>query len=127
MGTSLQCLAVATDRTPTRPRHVDPYARACLEALSSTGAGRWISVGGAFGIAHYDDYRATHDVDAWWMPEASRANRDACVRVLEDCLGRFGSVRTRAWGDVVSVELQLEGRTAFSFQIASRVGALSEP
>ncbi len=36
----------------------------------------------------------------------------------------FGEVRTRAWGDVVSVELVQEGRAVFTFQIANRTAQL---
>jgi hypothetical protein len=60
-----------------------------------------VSLGGAFGLAHYYEYRTTHDLDAWWTSEA-----------------------TRAWGDVVSVELRQGGRTTFSFQIAARSALL---
>lgn len=36
----------------------------------------------------------------------------------------FGEVRTRAWGEVVSVELLREGRAVFSFQVAHRSAQL---
>lgn len=46
------------------------------------------------------------------------------MAILEETLGSFGSVKTRAWGDVVSVELRREDRTVFSFQIAHRSAQL---
>jgi hypothetical protein len=36
-------------------------------------------------------------------------------------------VRTRAWGDVVSVELAQEAKTVFSFQVAHRSAQLDAP
>lgn len=39
----------------------------------------------------------------------------------------FGEVRTRTWGDVMSVELRQEGRAIFSFQIANRSVLLEAP
>jgi hypothetical protein len=29
----------------------------------------------ALGLLHYLDYRPTHDVDAWWVPEATSDGR----------------------------------------------------
>ena len=49
------------------------------------------------------------------------------VHTLETSLSHFGSVRVRAWGDVVSIELSLDGKTVFSFQIAARTLRLEEP
>src|SRR5437870_3338550 len=105
---------------PVRPSRVPEFAEACLDAISSSGLGRWISLGGAFGLAHYLEYRETHDVDAWWIESAGTEQRQQIARVLETALGRFGEVRVRSWGEVVSVELRQKGRTVFSFQIASR-------
>lgn len=56
---------------PQRPRHIPEYASVCLEALVASNLGETISVGGAFGLLHYLDYRPTHDVDAWWVPAAT--------------------------------------------------------
>jgi hypothetical protein len=103
------------------------YAEACLLALSAQGIGREISLGGAFGLAHYYEYRLTHDVDAWWMPEATAEERQQVVQAIEDALRPFGLVHVRTWGDVVSVELRQEKRTVFSFQVAHRSAQLSPP
>jgi len=110
-----------------RPTLVSEYARACLEALSSSGCGRWLSLGGAFGMAHYFEYRPTHDVDAWWVGPVNREERHQVIRTLEEALQPFGQVHTRSWGDVVSVELTQQGKTVFSFQIARRSAQLAEP
>ena len=112
---------------PKLPKEISPFARSCLDALAEGGLGRHLSIGGAFGLAHYHEYRPTHDVDAWWRQSATRENRDAIVAVLGKTLGSFGNVRTRVWGDVVSVELEQNGKTVFSFQIADRSAQLEEP
>ena len=112
---------------PRLPKEISPFARSCLDALAEGGLGRHLSIGGAFGLAHYHEYRPTHDVDAWWRQSATRENRDAIVAVLGKTLGSFGKVRTRAWGDVVSIELEQSGKTIFSFQIAERSAQLEEP
>jgi hypothetical protein len=98
-----------------------------LAALAASGRGRYISLGGAFGLSHYIEYRQTKDVDAWWVESATSAERAAIITVLQDALRPFGEVRTRAWGDVVSVELQEESSTVFSFQIAERSAELEVP
>lgn len=112
---------------PSRPQFTSVYAQASLDALSSARVGRWISLGGAFGLAHYDEYRVTKDVDAWWMEGASPRERDAVTAVIEEALGRFGAVRTRRWGEVVSIELRIEEKVVFAFQIAQRSARLAQP
>jgi hypothetical protein len=108
-----------------RPKQMSEHAEACLLALSAQGLGRKISLGGAFGLAHYYEYRPTHDVDAWWMPEATAEERQQVVQAIQDTLRPFGPVRVRTWGDVVSVELQQEERTVFGFQVAHRSAQLA--
>lgn len=112
---------------PHRPTHMPDYAEACLQALAANGLGEKISLGGAFGLLHYFDYRPTHDVDAWWVPSATAEDRRQVIRVIEETLQSFGQVKKRAWGDVVSVELMREGKTVFSFQIAHRSAQLEPP
>ena len=90
---------------PQRPRQVSEYALACFDALSANNLGQYISLGGAFGLAHYFEYRTTHDVDAWWVEPVSTEDRQQVIWILEKTLQAFGQVRTRSWGDVVSVEL----------------------
>ena len=107
-----------------RPKHISEYAEACLQALATGKLGEKISLGGAFGLLHYLDYRSTHHVDAWWAPTATAEDRRRVINVLEAALEPFGQVKIRAWGDVVSVELMQEGKTVFSFQIARRSAQL---
>jgi predicted nucleotidyltransferase component of viral defense system len=112
---------------PRQPSHLSLYARACLDALVKASLADCISLGGALGLFHYLDYRLTRDVDAWWSDTVTEKQRLAVIQVLKNALATFGSVRVRSWGDVDSVELQQEGRTVFSFQVARRSAHLEEP
>lgn len=109
---------------PQRPTHLPEYSESCLQALVKHNLGDKISLGGALGLLHYLDYRPTHDVDAWWSMTASAEDHRRVIEVIETALRVFGPIRTRSWGDVVSIELEREGRTVFSFQIASRSAQL---
>jgi hypothetical protein len=106
------------------PKNVSEYAKLTLKNLSAHNLGNHLSLGGAFGLLHYLDYRATYDVDAWWAPNVSAVDQEAVLSVVENTLSQFGLVRKRAWGDVVSVELQQNQQTVFSFQIAHRSAQL---
>ena len=103
-----------------RPDNLPPYADLCLQALADNDLGHTFSLGGAFGLMHYFEYRSTYDVDAWWQPETTSAEQQQVISVLEAALNPFGSIRTRAWGDVVSIELKTDAKKVFSFQIAHR-------
>lgn len=109
---------------PRRPQHLPDHSEMCLQALVDHGLAEKISLGGALGLLHYLDYRATHDVDAWWTDTATEADRRQVLHILEDVLSQTGEVKTRAWGDVASVELVRAGKTVFSFQIARRSAQL---
>ncbi len=105
---------------PQQPSQLSPYAQACLSALVQKKLAERISLGGALGLFHYLDYRSTHDVAARWSELSTEAQRREVTQALEETLSTFGETRIRAWGDVVSVELFRDGKTAFSFQIATR-------
>jgi hypothetical protein len=96
------------------------YADACFQALIRQGLGDKISLGGALGLSYYIEYRPTHDVDAWWSPSAGEVDRRKVVSLLQETLNRYGAVRIRIWGEVVSVDLEIARKVVFSFQIASR-------
>lgn len=109
---------------PSRPEHMPDHAEVCLDALSASNLGHAISLGGAFGLLHYLDYRRTHDVDAWWHAEASEAERAKVSEVLRKTLEAAGTVRIRTWGQVLSIELIRGSKKVFSFQIAERSAQL---
>jgi hypothetical protein len=111
---------------PKQPAHLSIYAKVCLEALVDAELASTISLGGAFGLFHYYDYRPTHDVDAWWNEDVTESKKQAVVQVLQSSLDRFGVVRVRSWGDLTSVELSQEGKTIFSFQVAVRSQRLED-
>ena len=107
-----------------RPSNIPEHADLCLKAIFQAGLSDRISLGGAFGLLHYLDYRSTYDVDAWWAPSATDREQHLVIAAVKQVLAPLGEVRTRAWGDVVSIEL-LEGkRKVFSFQIAHRTAQL---
>jgi len=88
--------------------------------LAERDLGQRVSIGGAVGLLHFLDYRSTEDLDAWWQREATGVERLEVEEAIRATLADFGEVRTRRWGDVVSIEL-LEGKKkTFSFQIAER-------
>jgi len=109
------------------PPDASPHALLCLEAIAAAGLGSSISIGGAFGLSQYLSYRSTKDVDAWWTETATPEIRSRLIAAVEAALRTAGSVTTRSWGDVTSVELLREGRTAFSFQVAARSALLRSP
>ncbi len=111
---------------PKRPTRISPLGEACLEALAASGTGRFVSLGGAFALMHYHEYRDTNDIDAWWSEDAGQVERDAVVGVLCTAMERDGPVRVRRFGDVVSIELMRGARKAFSFQIARRSARLED-
>ena len=117
-------MEIRKERHPQRPANLPQYSEACLQALAAHGLGDRISLGGAFGLMHYLEYRPTHDVDAWWTDVASSEDQRQVVAVIQKTLTTAGPVRIRTWGDVVSIELNREGPVAFSFQIARRSAQL---
>ncbi|MFQ5611386.1 MAG: nucleotidyl transferase AbiEii/AbiGii toxin family protein [Anaerolineae bacterium] len=113
---------------PRRPSHLPDYAEVCLQALATRSLGDRISLGGAFGLLHYLDYRPTHDVDAWWVSTTTAAEQNEVISAIQTALQPFGQVRRRAWGDVTSIELMRDDKAVvFSFQIARRSAQLQPP
>lgn len=112
---------------PKKPAHLPDFSEVCLRALVDCGLADKVVLGGALGLLHYLDYRPTRDVDLWWSGQVKAEEQRQVIQVIESVLGASGQVRTRAWGDVVSIELQDRGRTVFSFQIARRSALLEPP
>ena len=88
--------------------------------MTQCDLGDKISLGGAFGLLHYHDYRPTDDVDAWWESSATETDRQRVIAAIRVALENEGEVRIRTWGDVVSIELVSGTKKVFSFQIAHR-------
>ncbi len=110
---------------PSRPTHIPVYADVCLQALTEHSLGDKISLGGAFALLHYLDYRPTFDVDAWWTENASTQDKEQVAAAIIGALSVYGQVRRRAFGDVTSIELETAGKKkTFSFQIAERSAQL---
>ena len=78
------------------PQNISQYAQLTLESLAVHHLGDKFSLGGAFGLLHYLDYRLTFDVDAWWMPATTSAEQEAVLTLIETTLTPFGQVRRRA-------------------------------
>lgn len=111
---------------PKKPTHIPDYAEICLNALVDHNLGQKISLGGAFALLHYLDYRPTNDVDAWWDVAASPQEREQVIERIANALQTQGDVRQRRWGSVVSIELLKGKRKIFSFQIAERSALLHD-
>lgn len=115
-----------SEKLPKLPSQMSEFGKICLQALSDAKLGKKISLGGALGLLHYHDYRATYDVDAWWASDSNH-ERQQVIKVIQRALEPLGEVKTRSWGDVVSIELQDDQRKAFSFQIADRSAQIESP
>jgi hypothetical protein len=109
---------------PKRPINIPAYSDICLRALNEQNLGSKISLGGAFGLMHYFEYRPTYDVDAWWDSAATGEDQRRVISLLENTLRAYGEIYTRSWGDVVSVELKSGAKKVFTFQIAHRSAQL---
>ena len=78
-----------------RPSNIPKHADLCLKAISEAGLGDRISLGGAFGLLHYLDYRPTYDVGAWWVFSATAEEQRLVVAVVKQALAPLGQVRVR--------------------------------
>jgi hypothetical protein len=54
---------------PTTPKLMSEHARACLISLAGRNLGKYISIGGAFGLAYYYEYRSTIIVRIWFRKD----------------------------------------------------------
>jgi hypothetical protein len=85
-----------TNMQPHRPTHLPDYAEVCLQALAHQGLGSKISLGGAFGLLHYLDYRPTHDVDAW-QTHLARIAQHRPLEEIADPAQRTQAESVRSW------------------------------
>lgn len=111
-----------------RPEQLDPLAAMVLDQLAGKAEASEIILGGYFALKHYLDYRATHDVDAWWRTRSSQATETAIEAAMRAVAGGNGlSFQKRSFGDTSSFELLREKSRLFSFQIAIRSVELQPP
>ncbi len=115
---------------PKRPETLPELTIATLEALGREPLSANIVLGGGIALKHYDDFRQTQDVDAWWRdapdPATFEVVRAALARVATE---RGLQIEHRRFGATDSVEFKAAdgNRKIFSFQIAVRDVPLDEP
>jgi hypothetical protein len=119
---------------PARPENLDPIASLLLERLRDAPEAAFVVIGGGVALNCYAPPRLTHDVDAWWSQNASVADRVSTltrIRAIAEEIGASAGLvvveRPRTASEVVSIELQANRRTIFSFQIAPRDVELEPP
>lgn len=109
------------------PKSLTNFARVCLETLSKSTLGQFITLGGAVGLSLYHEFRTTKDVDAWWTPDATGNDKESVISLIKITLENYGTAIVRRFGDVVSLDLRQENKVVFNFQIASRSALLRQP
>src|SRR4051794_26535514 len=70
-------------RLPQRPATLSPLAEATLTALSAEPLSANIILGGGVALKHYDDFRQTQDIDAWWRVVRDEATLEQVRETLE--------------------------------------------
>lgn len=109
------------------PESLTNFAKVCLETLSKSNLGRFITLGGAVGLSLYHEFRTSKDIDAWWSPDAREIDKESVVNLLKETLETCGAVSIRRFGDVISLDLRRENKVVFNFQIANRSAMLRQP
>lgn len=122
------------DVQPTRPANLDPLASNMLERLQATPEAAHIVIGGGVALNCYAPPRLTRDVDAWWSRHTDAADRSSTVARIREIANDVArptqltvSERAPSTSEVVSIELQANRKTVFSFQIAPRDVELESP
>lgn len=115
---------------PKRPETLPEIAEATLEALSKEPLSENVILGGGIALKHYDDFRATQDIDAWWKG-AREDDAFARFRALLDAVAsaRGLTLEHRRFGTTDSLEFKdrSAAQKVFSFQISVRDVALEDP
>ena len=79
----------------TREKHstnIPRLAEVCLQVLVDKWLNDKGSLGGAFGLLHYLNYRSTHDVDAWWNEQITTSEKEQVINAIKTVLSRHGQV-----------------------------------
>ena len=117
-----------TPSQPIPPTNLSVYAREVLDLLASHPAAADIVLGGGVALAHYLNYRDTHDLDAWWTSGPTPAADQLLGDVMQAVATKHGfTLSRRSWGETTSFELVDGQRKVFSLQIASRDRWLDAP
>lgn len=115
---------------PVEPLDLPPLAEAIFRALSRETWASCIILGGGVALKHYDDFRETRDIDAWWDTLPDSEVRDLLGQTLRDVATSHGyHLDRRQFGVTESFDF-VNGETGakdFSFQIATRDVAIDEP
>ena len=117
------------DLTPKRPKTLPELTEVTLQALSHEPLAANIILGGGVALKHYDDYRATQDIDAWWKEFRDTATFESVRARLEAVAAERGyTIAHRQFGTTDSLEFMPEGanKKVFSFQISVRDFPLDE-
>lgn len=112
----------------TKPKTIDPLADRVLQRLAGSPESAEIVLGGYLALQHYVDYRATHDIDAWWRERATPQTEKAIHEIMRTLALEEGcELREKHFGETSSFEMVRAGRKCFSFQIAVRSVQLEPP
>jgi len=117
---------------PTRPPGLDPLAVEILEQLRAYPEANDVVLGGHLALKHYLDYRTTHDIDAWWAQESTTDSQRLALERLREIVRSVAADRRltfteRVTRSMTSLEMQRNGKTIFSVQIADRDIELAKP
>jgi len=117
-----------TPSQPIPPTNLSVYAREVLDLLASHPAAADIVLGRGVALAHYLNYRDTHDLHAWWTSGPTPAADQLLGEVMQAVAAKHGfTLSRRSWGETTSLELIDGQRKVFSLQIASRDRWLDAP
>lgn len=101
-----------------------------MAALSTEPVAENVILGGGIALKHYDDFRATQDIDAWWRHRPTGEDltqlADAMRRVAET---QGYAISHRRWSQTDSYEFRRPDsrKKQFSFQISVRDVTLDPP
>jgi len=109
------------------PKSLTNFAKVCLEILSKSSLGQFITLGGAVGLSLYHEFRTTKDVDAWWATDVSENEKESVINLIKTTLENYGYVNIRRFGDVISLDLRQQNKVVFNFQIARRNAIIRQP
>ncbi len=144
LGTEVQCSDPAITPVACYNRGMDPkplerdrlnnLARDIIKRVRGEPWASTIVLGGYFALAHYlkNNYRKTNDLDAWWSQETSESQIETVSQRLRDVMDAVASdnnltFHERTSRGMLSLELQEDGETVFSFQIAPRTREILPP